>query len=148
MSIACWMGKFQWLVIHYAKVRVILLGAYLQCHQCARMALRSLRSMAWYHLRWLNPLVWISVTGTYCRNNCSCTAFTSEIQDGQTRCHLYYGNRNDLLDIKEKGGGIIYIRGGHAWYVWTWLLRVYKTHKKNKMWNILHVPSFSITWRW
>lgn len=55
--------------------------------------------------------------GTTCRNNCSCTAFTSEIQDGQTRCHLYYGNRNDLLDIKEKGGGIIYIRGGHAWYV-------------------------------
>lgn len=52
--------------------------------------------------------------GTTCRNNCSCTAFTSEIQDGQTRCHLYYGNRNDLLDIKEKGGGIIYIRGGHG----------------------------------
>ena len=105
MSIACWMGKFQWLVIHYAKVRVILLGAYLQCHQHARMALRSLRSMAWYHLRWLNPLVWISVTGTYCRNNCSCTAFTSEIQDGQTRCHLYYGNRNDLWTSKRKEEG-------------------------------------------
>lgn len=52
--------------------------------------------------------------GTICRSNCSCTAFTSEIQDGQTRCLLYYGSRNDLLGIIEKGPGTIYIRGGHG----------------------------------
>ncbi|KAA8525099.1 hypothetical protein F0562_007037 [Nyssa sinensis] len=45
-----------------------------------------------------------------CQSNCSCTAFAS-IQDDQTGCQLYYGNKNDLLSIIRKDGGVIYVRG-------------------------------------
>uniref|UniRef100_A0A5B6ZH42 non-specific serine/threonine protein kinase n=1 Tax=Davidia involucrata TaxID=16924 RepID=A0A5B6ZH42_DAVIN len=45
-----------------------------------------------------------------CQSNCSCTAFAS-VQDDQTGCQLYYGNKNDLLSIIEKEGGVIYVRG-------------------------------------
>ncbi|KAK9274263.1 hypothetical protein L1049_019077 [Liquidambar formosana] len=47
-----------------------------------------------------------------CRSNCSCTAFES-LLDNQTRCQLYYGDKNEMLDIMEKGEGvIIYVRTG------------------------------------
>ncbi|KAA8525383.1 hypothetical protein F0562_007199 [Nyssa sinensis] len=45
-----------------------------------------------------------------CQRNCSCTAFAS-VQDDQTGCQLYYGNKNDLLSIIRKDGGVIYVRG-------------------------------------
>nr|XP_011459204.1 PREDICTED: receptor-like serine/threonine-protein kinase SD1-8 [Fragaria vesca subsp. vesca] len=50
---------------------------------------------------------------SWCRSNCSCTAFASPDQNDQV-CQLYYGSRHDLLKIIEKEGtaGVIYIRGG------------------------------------
>ena len=150
MSIACWMGKFQRLVVHYAKVGVILLGAYLRCHQHARMALRSLRSMAWYHLRWPNPLVWISVT----------VGLLAGIIVLVLHLHLKFKMvRPDVTFImatemifwtskRKEEGSFTSEEDMHGTSEHGYLEYIYKTHKKNKMWNILHVPSFSITWRW
>lgn len=55
--------------------------------------------------------VWTNDCETLCKNNCSCTAFTS-LHNGQPGCQLYFGSKQNLLKIIEKGTGSIYIRGG------------------------------------
>nr|XP_048331603.1 receptor-like serine/threonine-protein kinase SD1-8 [Ziziphus jujuba var. spinosa] len=45
-----------------------------------------------------------------CRSNCSCSAFTS-FQDDLNGCHLYFGRKNDIFKVVEKGSGIVYVRG-------------------------------------
>lgn len=45
-----------------------------------------------------------------CKYNCSCTAY-AYTQSNQSGCHLYYGDQDDLLNIMEKGGGPVYVRG-------------------------------------
>ncbi|KAK9946047.1 hypothetical protein M0R45_011529 [Rubus argutus] len=47
---------------------------------------------------------------TFCKANCSCTAFAS-MQNGQAGCQLYYGSKQDLLKLIQNGAGSIYIRG-------------------------------------
>ncbi|XAR69366.1 Non-specific serine/threonine protein kinase [Bertholletia excelsa] len=49
-----------------------------------------------------------------CRSNCSCAAFASGIEGDQTWCQLYYGNKNNILGLLEKGGGAVYIRGDYG----------------------------------
>ncbi|KAA8523038.1 hypothetical protein F0562_009461 [Nyssa sinensis] len=44
------------------------------------------------------------------KSNCSCTTFASFRDDG-TGCELYYGDKNDLLNVMGKDNGITYIRG-------------------------------------
>ncbi|XP_050363587.1 receptor-like serine/threonine-protein kinase SD1-8 [Argentina anserina] len=46
---------------------------------------------------------------TFCKSNCSCTAFASQQSDQE--CQLYYGSKQDLLKTIVKGPGIIHIRG-------------------------------------
>ncbi|PRQ26792.1 putative protein kinase RLK-Pelle-DLSV family [Rosa chinensis] len=60
---------------------------------------------------------------TFCKNNCSCTAFAS-VQNGQPGCQLYYGSKQDLLKNIEKGAGLIYIRGGAPSDAKKWKLRL------------------------
>ncbi|KAK9946050.1 hypothetical protein M0R45_011532 [Rubus argutus] len=71
---------------------------------------------------------------TFCKNNCSCTAFAS-VQSGQTGsgCQLYYGSKQDLLKIIEKREGLIYIRGGAP-----------SDAKKWKLWLAVVVPLASL----
>ncbi|OMO89504.1 hypothetical protein CCACVL1_07793 [Corchorus capsularis] len=45
-----------------------------------------------------------------CRSNCSCVAFAS-LQDDEIGCQLYFGNKNHLRNVMEKGVGIVYVRG-------------------------------------
>ncbi|KAL6215139.1 hypothetical protein ACLB2K_014570 [Fragaria x ananassa] len=44
---------------------------------------------------------------TLCSTNCSCTAFIDE-----PMCQLYYGSKQDLLNIIADGTGLIHIRNG------------------------------------
>ncbi|KAL6215138.1 hypothetical protein ACLB2K_014569 [Fragaria x ananassa] len=55
--------------------------------------------------------LWTADCETLCKNNCSCTAFTS-LENGQLGCQLYFGSKQNLLMIVEKGAGVIYIRSG------------------------------------
>lgn len=50
----------------------------------------------------------ISDCQTLCKANCSCAGFAS-LQNEST-CQLYYGSKQNLLKIIEKGAGLIYIR--------------------------------------
>ncbi|KAH0989620.1 hypothetical protein GBA52_001103 [Prunus armeniaca] len=50
----------------------------------------------------------ISDCQTLCKTNCSCAGFAS-LQNEST-CQLYYGRKQNLLKIIEKGAGLIYIR--------------------------------------
>ncbi|XP_062022003.1 receptor-like serine/threonine-protein kinase SD1-8 isoform X2 [Rosa rugosa] len=54
-------------------------------------------------------IVWTADCETLCKNNCSCTAYTS-LHNGQPGCQLFYGSRQNLSKIIEKGAGVIYIR--------------------------------------
>ncbi|PON62140.1 Serine/threonine protein kinase [Trema orientale] len=45
-----------------------------------------------------------------CKSNCSCVAYASLDDDGGTSCELYYGNKNDILDMKGRGKRTIYVR--------------------------------------
>ncbi|KAM5564542.1 receptor-like serine/threonine-protein kinase SD1-8 [Rosa sericea] len=69
---------------------------------------------------------------TFCKNNCSCTAFAS-VQNGQPGCQLYYGSKQELLKIIEKGEGLIYIRRGAP-----------SDAKKWKLWLAVVVPLASL----
>ncbi|KAL6215141.1 hypothetical protein ACLB2K_014572 [Fragaria x ananassa] len=62
---------------------------------------------------------------SWCRSNCSCTAFASPDQNDQV-WQLYYGSRHDLLKIIDKEGtaGVIYIRGGAPSGGKKWKLRL------------------------
>ncbi|XP_050363586.1 receptor-like serine/threonine-protein kinase SD1-8 [Argentina anserina] len=61
---------------------------------------------------------------TLCKSNCSCTAYVS-VQSDRSVCQLYYGSRQELMKIMEKGGGTIYYvrgsantSGGKKWKRW------------------------------
>ncbi|KAL6216959.1 hypothetical protein ACLB2K_010177 [Fragaria x ananassa] len=60
---------------------------------------------------------------TFCKNNCSCTAFAS-VRIGQPGCQFYYGSKQDLLKNIEKGAGFIYIRGGGPSDAKKWKVRL------------------------
>ncbi|XP_050363577.1 receptor-like serine/threonine-protein kinase SD1-8 isoform X2 [Argentina anserina] len=66
--------------------------------------------------------IWSDDCETLCKNNCSCTAYTSR-HNGQPGCQVYYGSRQNLLKIVEKGVGDIFIRSGASsdgkkWKLW------------------------------
>lgn len=44
-----------------------------------------------------------------CATNCSCVAYT--LGTNQTGCQTYFGSKNDLFNIIQKGGGLVYVRG-------------------------------------
>nr|XP_048323323.1 receptor-like serine/threonine-protein kinase SD1-8 [Ziziphus jujuba var. spinosa] len=57
---------------------------------------------------------WPASTGTSdceqtCRSNCSCVAYISSM-DNETRCELFYGDKDDLLNNIRKGNNSIYVR--------------------------------------
>ncbi|KAM5564541.1 receptor-like serine/threonine-protein kinase SD1-8 [Rosa sericea] len=86
--------------------------------------------------------VWTADCETLCKNNCSCTAFTS-LHNGQPGCQLYYGSKQNLSKIIEKGAGFIYIRSDAS-----------SDDKKRKLWLSIAVPlaslliSISISFFW
>ncbi|OMO80697.1 hypothetical protein COLO4_23976 [Corchorus olitorius] len=45
-----------------------------------------------------------------CRSNCFCVAFAS-LQDDEIGCQMYFGNKNHLWNVMEKGVAIVYVRG-------------------------------------
>ncbi|XP_008219791.1 PREDICTED: G-type lectin S-receptor-like serine/threonine-protein kinase At1g11410 [Prunus mume] len=69
----------------------------------------------------------ISDCQTLCKTNCSCAGFAS-LQNEST-CQLYYGSKQNLLKIIEKGAGLIYIRD-----------RASSGNKKDSLWLIVAVP--------
>ncbi|ONI34307.1 hypothetical protein PRUPE_1G474000 [Prunus persica] len=69
----------------------------------------------------------ISDCQTLCKANCSCAGFAS-LQNEST-CQLYYGSKQNLLKIIEKGAGLIYIRD-----------RASSGNKKDSLWLIVAVP--------
>nr|XP_004293003.2 PREDICTED: receptor-like serine/threonine-protein kinase SD1-8 isoform X1 [Fragaria vesca subsp. vesca] len=86
--------------------------------------------------------LWTADCETLCKNNCSCTAFTS-LENGQSGCQLYFGSKQNLLMIVEKGAGVIYIRSGDS-----------SDGKQWKLWLSVAVPlgslliSISISFYW
>ncbi|KAI5311267.1 hypothetical protein L3X38_000405 [Prunus dulcis] len=69
----------------------------------------------------------ISDCQTLCKTNCSCAGFAS-LQNEST-CQLYYGSKQNLLKIIEKGAGLIYIRD-----------RASSGNKKDSLWLIVAAP--------
>ncbi|XP_058203053.1 S-locus-specific glycoprotein S13-like [Rhododendron vialii] len=45
-----------------------------------------------------------------CSSNCSCVAYTAPATD-QSGCQMYFGNEDDLSNIIQKRGGLVYVRG-------------------------------------
>ncbi|KAF7150133.1 hypothetical protein RHSIM_Rhsim02G0195100 [Rhododendron simsii] len=65
-----------------------------------------------------------------CASNCSCVAYTAPATD-QSGCQMYFGNEDDLSNIIQKGGGLVYVRGDSI------LPRKHKAGSKRMLWAIL-----------